>query len=420
MGNMSDSDMESSDSDIEILLGGHAHSDDSDGNARNVRQRTNSNVDVGGRRATVRRNPNANRGGPANADDNNTGRARPRTQLGGFVATNGTELRSPGHATGLTGILQLGSAHQDGIIGAFGHNNKTRWFLDNIDAIFADDGPLRAYLRINARTLMRHFSEAQQLARSIYTQDHSNEPTGRGHEDIPQWTALFFRLFEAMQNQETSNSRAAAAREENRPIVRGIIGAQAPLGEEGDGPVQLRTETSPNVGQRGMRQREIGNVNAERVTHMEGRDDAVRRNPVPSQRHTTGTHHRNVHVAPGFDPDTNAPSERYGQVMLGFGSMNAAIDTFSRFMDAPLPLPARELIDIARDYREINQMLGNATTDNERQFFISVRDALVTEMNQFGGTVGGSRNERAGTNGGTTNPTANNEDAAAGIGGESS
>jgi len=65
-------------------------------------------------------------------------------------------------------------------------------------------------------------------------------------------------------------------------------------------------------------------------------------------------------------------------------------------------------------------MLSNATTDVERQFFISVRDALVTEMNQFGGTVGGSRNERAGTNGGTTNPTANNEGAAAGIGGDAS
>lgn len=367
-------------------------SSDSDENERNVRQRNNSDVDVTGQgtSANTRRNPNANRGGPANAADNNTGEAQNRTQLGGFVTTDGTRLRSQGHTTALVGILQLASGHPEGIIGALGYNSRTRWFQTHTNALFANDGPLSAYRYVEPATLMRHFTQAQRLARTFYTRDHSNEQTGRAHEDIPQWTNLFFRLFEAADNQETRNSRTAAARDENRAIARGVIGAQAPLGVENNGhPVQLRTETSRNVGQPGMRQQSLGSVQEERVNLMEGRDDVVNRRPAPQRSNTNGRHHRtvsnhrNVHIDPGFDPETNAPSERYRQIMIGYRSVNALIDTYTRFAEAPLPMPGRERINIARDYNEITQMLANATTDEDRQFFRSVRDALVEEMQHF-------------------------------------
>ncbi len=63
---------------------------------------------------------------------------RRRSPLGPFVYTsNGrTGIRSANHAPGLIGILQLASAHPNGLIGMLGFNNCQSWFQQNIDAIF--------------------------------------------------------------------------------------------------------------------------------------------------------------------------------------------------------------------------------------------------------------------------------------------
>lgn len=212
---------------------------------RNVRRRTNSNV-----------------GGRAPTNDNNNGQARRRVQMGGFVNTEGTALRTPGHATALIGILQLAEGHPEGIAGALGHNNRSNWIRENITAFFANDGPCQAYDSVIPGTLIRHLSGAQRLAKSIYTRHHSNDQTGAGQEDVPEWARLFFWLFQVVENQETRNSQAAAACLERRTVSRSITGAQAPLGHRGNGPAQLRTETSRNDGEPMMRQQVIGNVNS--------------------------------------------------------------------------------------------------------------------------------------------------------------
>ena len=60
--------------------------------------------------------------------------------FGGFLNRNSTSIQSPGHESGLIGILQLAAEHPDGIVAALGHNNCATWVRNNIDAIFRGDG----------------------------------------------------------------------------------------------------------------------------------------------------------------------------------------------------------------------------------------------------------------------------------------
>jgi hypothetical protein len=101
---------------------------------------------------------------------------RRRAPLGPFVFTsNGrTGIRSTNHATGLIGILQLASAHPNGLIGTLGNNNWQSWFQENIDAIFQSDGPLGIFNQILPLFLARHFSTASNQAKELYDRHHSN------------------------------------------------------------------------------------------------------------------------------------------------------------------------------------------------------------------------------------------------------
>ena len=172
-----------------------------------------------------------------------------RRVLGEFVNSERREASSHAHAMALVGILQTASGHADGMIGALGHGRRQNWLQANLNAFFADDGPLSAFKKISAKTLMRRFGQAENLARSLYRQDHSNDQTGADHEDIPSWVRQFFLYFDAMENQPTASQAAASARQDRRSVSRSLIGAQAPLGRRANqGVASLRTETTANAG----------------------------------------------------------------------------------------------------------------------------------------------------------------------------
>ena len=207
--------------------------------------------------------------GSAPAPANNGGR---RIQFGGFVRRNSARANEvhPDRVRELEGILQLASAHPDGIGGSLGHGNRSQWVTANIGAFFDPNGPLGRYTQVNVDTLMRHIRTAQEVARSIYTRDHSNDRTGADHEDVPNWARLFFGLFD-QQNQASRNVQAVAARVQRRAVSSSLTGRQATLGQQDTSrPAELRHETSTNDGPRAMRQRVIGNVREEREQQRNG------------------------------------------------------------------------------------------------------------------------------------------------------
>ena len=159
----------------------------------------------------------------------------PRRQIpiGPFVhTTNGrTGIRSANHTAGLIAIIQLAGAHPTGSIGTFGHNNRTNWFQENIDALFQSDGPLGMFNLISLLVLARCFSLASIQAREIYDWNHSADQSSAAHEDVPPWAEKFFLLFEAQQNMPVSASaQAAEIRSERRSVASALTGRQAPLG----------------------------------------------------------------------------------------------------------------------------------------------------------------------------------------------
>ena len=286
-----------------------------------------------------------------------------RIQLGGFLNRAGNAIRSSQHATALIGIIQLGPGHADGLAGSLGFNNRTAWMTANIDAFFRVDGPLGAFHPLSVSVLMRHYSKAQQLAKDIFDRDHSNEPTGVSHEDIPDWVREFFRVFEAQQNQVSRNAQDNAVREERRSVVASLVGQQAPLGVRGSNghPAQLRTETSRNNDVPPLRRQIVGNVDAETIYEnnddndadvddddelVEGRDDVGRRRRAPRRRISNGVRRRNVHIGGGFGPDDNNPSSRFHNVNRGYASLESLSQAVSRSISARPQLSPCTMIDV--------------------------------------------------------------------------
>jgi len=116
------------------------------------------------------------------------------------------------------------------------------------------------------------------------------------------------------------------------------VGRQAPLGHHGDGPAELRTETSGNNGTRDQRAQVIGNVSVEEQNTMdvetedsdlateplvEGRGDILQRQPAPIRRTNNGTRRRNVHIGwgGGFNAGSNDPSSRFQHIASGYASL---------------------------------------------------------------------------------------------------
>ncbi len=228
-----------------------------------------------------------------------------RRTLGPFVYTNNgrTGICSAVHGTALVGILQLAGAHPTGLIGMLGHSNRSSWFQNNTTALFQADGPLGMFKEVSPAVLAQNFAVAQGQAKEYFDRNHSADQTGAAHKDVPPWASQFFCLFEALQNVVSVSAQAAVDRSERRSVVAGLTGCQAPLGSytTGQHPVQLRSETSWNIGTPRMRQMHMGNVNVEvlgdetmnkrldkELLLVEGIHDAIKERPARWRRTNSG------------------------------------------------------------------------------------------------------------------------------------
>ena len=350
-------------------------------------------------RSVRRRLNNEDGGAPAN-------NGRRRTQFGGFVRRNSARENEvhPDRVRELEGILQLASAHPGGIGGSLGHGNRSQWVTSNIGAFFDPNGPLGRYTQVNVDTLMRHLRTAQEVARSIYTRDHSNDRTGADHEDVPNWARLFFGLFD-QQSQASRNVQAVAARVQRRAVSSSITGRQAPLGQQDTSrPAELRHETSPNDGPRAMRQRVIaGNVREEREQLVEGRDDTANRRPAPVSNIQNGTVRRNVHIGGGgggFDPSRNDPMSRFASLEGGYASLNALTDAVTQSLAVP-PIN-RTTLQIAREYHEVTGFVAGASNESDQAFYNlalgNLRSDMLDAVRQRDGDNGNGNGNSNGSN----------------------
>jgi hypothetical protein len=232
---------------------------------------------------------------------------------------------------------------------------------------------------------MRHLGAAQSLAQSYYRRDHSNE-AGGAQEDIPRWARAFFPFFEAQQSQASRNARTIATRNERRTTATSIMGRSAPLGTQGNGPAQLRNETTRNGGAARMRQQVVGEVNAQRVQLEEGRDDIVRRSPAPLRQPQNGVRRRNVLLGgSNFSPGSNDPSSRFNHIIRGFDSLDALSTAVAQ---AVTPSPnnnnhtSRSIIEVVRDYSETARYMG-ANGNAHDEFFNSALAGFNDELRQI-------------------------------------
>ena len=302
-----------------------------------------------------------------------------------------TGIRSASHAAALISILQLAAANNEGgILGSLGPGGRTAWMEANHDDFYRAGGPLSGFRQISVAALMGHLRAAETQARAMYDRDHSNDPTGVEHEDIPHWANLFFRLFEARDSIPSAAALAAEVRRERTSVVRSITGQQASLGSHtGPGTVQLRTETTRNVGSAFQRRRHVGNVNVERLDDnamnalQEGRDDDYNQRPAQRRRFPqNGTRHRNATFGAGM----NDPMSRYGSLEYGFESVGILSRSIRDSMNAPLPSPVRTARNIGEDYQYAREQFNISDLANDadgRLFWRCERQNYANEAQRF-------------------------------------
>ena len=118
----------------------------------------------------------------------------------------------------------------------------------------------------------------------------------------------WFRLFCEDETNETAAAAARRVSAERASIAASIVGRQAPVGQRGNSPANLRHASSANRGSPANRQQVIGNVNVESVG-VEGDGDEVLLSPPPRGRRN-GTQHRNGII--GSDVSSlSDPSSRF-------------------------------------------------------------------------------------------------------------
>ncbi len=79
------------------------------------------------------------------APPNPTSEDSERISLQGFLDTTGSNICSSAHATALIGILQVAKGNENGVLASLGHNNRSRWVNQNLNAFFAPGGPLDSF-----------------------------------------------------------------------------------------------------------------------------------------------------------------------------------------------------------------------------------------------------------------------------------
>ena len=118
-----------------------------------------------------------------------------------------------------------------------------------------------------------------------------------------------------------------------------------------------------------------------------GSGDVAQRVPAPRRRFTNGTRRTNVHLTSGFDATNNDPGMRFGHLSGAYGSLSEMAQAITSSLNAPVPappVPRRNIIDVFRDHREINNFLEGAVGDSSRELCHTLLRALVTEAQSFG------------------------------------
>ena len=235
----------------------------------------------------------------------------------------------------------MAAGHFDGLVGSLGFSNRASRFREGIDGFFANRGSLGGFVPVGEGILQRHMHKTQDTVQMMYDCDHSNNQTCANQEDVPGRAYLFFRLFEEIQNQETRTAHAARVQNERRNVASSLAGCQAPLGNRGNGPAELCTETSGNIGAPALQSQVVVNVNEERRhaeydtdALIEGRNNAENYRPAPCGRTKNGVCQCSIHLG-GFRAGKYDPSSRFNNIVQGYQALDGLTQTISQFIAAP-------------------------------------------------------------------------------------
>ena len=263
------------------------------------------------------------------------------------------------------------------------HGIRKGWFEERGAVWFGLTGMFRKYKPINASRLSIFINSLCKEAQTCFPQqNHSNDQTGRLGEDIPWWASLVRDYDDWRKSAPSANTQQQANRIVNAVVQQTLMEPRNPLGQTG---APLRSQVR----------------------------DENRRNR--SDRPTAASVIRNNASLVGLVEDAGVQSNASGIVARGVGaaisgmnsrrSRNDVISHIERSRERQavnlcnslggilnsIVHPPRTLSDIAKDYREAERSLSDATTDGSESFWRSICLKLAAELESFGGPTGSGR-----------------------------
>ena len=182
-------------------------------------------------------------------------------------------------------------------------------------------------------------------------------------------------------------------------MAASLTGRQAPLGQRGNAPAELRHSTSRNAGAAAQRQANVGRFNVETID-TEGMGDDAFRSPAPCGRRN-GTRRSNVSIlSDGSSPLTDASSRFQGAAAAEVSMSNFTDALTSLISSRPSAQGQRGIIQIWREYNEVMVRRNEGgLSENDRNMFQMTMDGLQDEMREFVGARGrrGMGNEQGNT-----------------------
>ena len=144
---------------------------------------------------------------------------RVRHTLGSFLNARKEAIRA-NRVDVLTALMDLFSAHPDGITGGLGWGNQINLICEKIGVWFSNNGPCRQFRLITAERVRRRLKEVENIAKQMHSRHHSNDQTGAEQEDVPRWAQMWFAFFDVVLSTETRTQREARQRSEMRTNFR--------------------------------------------------------------------------------------------------------------------------------------------------------------------------------------------------------
>ena len=265
---------------------------------------------------------------------------------------------------------------------------RISWLKRHLGGWYGTTGMFREFKKVDGARLSKFITELLSLSNSIHPiVDHSRDTTGALDEDIPSWVSLCREYKQWEDAAPSTNAQQQANRIVNAVVQQRLMEPRGPLGDNNDVPLRSQVGAENN--------RDSGNGSGRTNASSVIRDNTLITGIVQDAGVIDGAVGPVATAVTSVIGGCNRTSRRTrGDVLshIERSRDRQASQLCSSLGDIlnNIVHPPRTLSDIAKDYREAERSLQDATSEGSRLFWQSLCGKLENELRSFGAQSGRS------------------------------